>query len=136
MHNPKAKGEKTEAIIIAELIKKDYPVLLPFGDNQRYDLIIEDKGQFKRIQCKTGRLRKGAVTFATCSNRCNTKQLYKKDYLGQIDLFAVYCYENNQIYLVPIDCVGTTQAKLRIDSPKNNQSKKIQWAKDFQLIGH
>jgi hypothetical protein len=56
--NPKAVGEKTEAIILAELIRNDLVVLLPFGDNQRYDFVVDNHGEFIRIQCKTGRYRK------------------------------------------------------------------------------
>jgi len=77
--HPKAVGEKTEAIIIAELIKKDYVVLLPFGDNQRYDLVIHHNNEFIRVQCKTGRLRNGAIVFNTISIGVNTKGYKLKD---------------------------------------------------------
>ncbi len=53
--NNKTIGELSEAIIIAKLIEVGYSVLTPFGDNRRYDLVIEDAdGQFWRVQCKTG----------------------------------------------------------------------------------
>ena len=53
--NNKTKGERSEAIIIAKLLEVGYGVLTPFGDNRRYDLVIEDAdGKFWRVQCKTG----------------------------------------------------------------------------------
>ena len=53
MVNTKAIGEVSEAAILAEFLKAGFPVLLPFGDNQRYDMVIEVSGRFLRVQCKT-----------------------------------------------------------------------------------
>ena len=55
--SPKVTGERTEALILAKLVTAGYAVSLPFGNNQRYDLIYEDAGVLKKAQCKTGRLR-------------------------------------------------------------------------------
>src|SRR5260370_37668620 len=53
--NNKTIGERSEAIIIAKFLEVGYGVLTPFGDNRRYDLVIEGAdGNFYRIQCKTG----------------------------------------------------------------------------------
>jgi hypothetical protein len=44
-------------------------VFLPLGDSGRVDLIyMEDDGRVFRVQCKTGRLVKGAILFPTTSN--------------------------------------------------------------------
>ena len=52
--NHKAIGELSQAYIIARLIEIGYNVLVPYGDNLRYDLIIEDsEGKLQRVQCKT-----------------------------------------------------------------------------------
>lgn len=40
--NHKAVGEHSEAIIIAKLLEVGYHVFLPFGDNLRCDVVIED----------------------------------------------------------------------------------------------
>ena len=61
---------------MAKLLEVGYGVLMPFGDNRRYDLVIEDAdGSFFRIQCKTARLMKdGAyIDFATASTYYHTK---------------------------------------------------------------
>jgi len=53
--NPKAIGERSQAYIIARLLEAGYNVLIPYGDNMRYDVVIEDAdGQFWRVQSKTG----------------------------------------------------------------------------------
>ena len=69
--NHKAIGERSEAFIIAKLIEVGYGVLTPFGDNLRYDLVMEDAdGIFYRIQCKTGWMdeAKTVIKFATASS--------------------------------------------------------------------
>ncbi len=134
MPNHKAKGEKTEAIVLAELIKRNYVVLQPFGDNQRYDFVVETKEGFKRLQCKTGRLRNGSVVFNVASTMTNTKGSKHRNYKGQIDYFVVYCYENETTYLVPESIVGTRTCYLRVEAlPNNISEERVHKAEDFEL---
>ncbi len=137
-NHPKAIGEKTQAIILAELIKRDYIVLLPFGDNQRYDLVLHQEDKFIRVQCKTGRLRNGAILFNASSVAVNSKGYKTSHYDGQVDIFAVYCPTLDKVYLVPIS--ETTQnnssrtTALRVEKAKNNQSNKVRLACNYELI--
>lgn len=140
IRNHKATGEHSEAIIIAKLIERGYNVFLPFGDNLRYDLVIEDEnGQCSRVQCKTGWLENdGAyIEFATASKYYHTKAGRtghgRKDYQGQIDYFAVYCPTIGKVYFVPVEQVGKSDAMLRLLPTKNNQEKNVRWAKDYEL---
>ncbi len=133
----KTTGDKSEAAIIARLVELDYEVLQPFGDNSRYDLVIEDAdGQFWRVQCKTGWIdeEQGVIKFATASSYNHTmKNKGWKHYRGQIDYFAVYCPEIRKTYLISVDEVGVTQANLRLTPPKNGQEKNVRWAKDYEI---
>ena len=55
-------------------------------------------------------------------------------YEGVIDYYGVYCPDNGKVYLIPIAVVNTSSAfYLRIDPPKNNQQKRIRWAKDYEV---
>lgn len=130
----KSVGERTEAIVLAELSKVGYAVLIPFGENHRYDLVIEDgDGNFCRLQCKTGNIEKGAIVFSTASSYNHHRRGGRRDYRGQIDYFAVYSPELQKTYLVPVDHIGTVEGYLRIEPPKNGQEKNIRWAKDYEL---
>jgi hypothetical protein len=53
----------TEAVILAHLIQRGDLIALPFGNNQRYDMVIDRGGALLKAQCKTGRLRNGVVRF-------------------------------------------------------------------------
>lgn len=130
--NTKQKGDITESRIIFEFTRLGIPVLIPFGDNQRYDLVVEINNEFKKIQCKTGFYKNGCVVFNTCSSqthRGNGKQSYR----GQIDYFAVYCPQLDSCYVCHVDDVNIHEGILRVDKPKNNQVKKIKWAKDYEF---
>lgn len=126
-------GQRTEAIVLAAFVRRGYRVLTPFGSNQRYDLVVESRGSFIRVQCKTGRLREGAVTFNTQSIRSNMQRTERRSYTGEIDLFAVYCPDTDRIYAVPVADAANTLGTLRVDPPKNGQAKGVRWAADYQL---
>ncbi|MBV8821936.1 MAG: hypothetical protein JO123_04000, partial [Ktedonobacteraceae bacterium] len=100
-------------------------------------LLIEDAdGKFWRIQCKTGWMdeEQTVILFATASSYNHTaKQKGWRHYRGQADYFAVYCEELDKVYLVPVDTVGVTQAKLRLAATKNKQNKNVRWAHDYEL---
>jgi hypothetical protein len=131
--HPVDVGHRAEAAILFALVQRGYRVLLPFGVNQRYDLVLESEGRFLKAQCKTGRLRNGVVQFRAQSIQSNTRRTRIRGYAGEVDLFIVYCAENTRIYVIPADDVPTCGMHLRIDPPRNRQAKGVRWAKDYEL---
>jgi len=130
-HAPKEVGERSEGMVLAALLREKKVVLLPFGDSQRYDLVIDEGGEFLRVQVKTGRLKDGAIRFPCCSSYYQTYE--KFNYRGQADLFGVYCPELDAVFLVPVDQVGVTEATLRTCPTKNGQRKGVRLAEDYVL---
>ena len=113
-------------------------VLVPFGDFQRYDLVIDDDGVFSRVQCKLGKLTadKGALYFHSCSidSRSQKGRCIRKGYVGQVEFFGVYCEALDTKYLVPVAEAPGTHCYLRLTPPKNGQKKGIRWAADYELL--
>ena len=111
------------------------PFLVPFGENTRYDLVLELASELARVQCKTGRLREGAILFKTCSTYDHHP--YSKpsrDYGGQVDYFAVYCAQTCGVYLIPIgELPNRVTASLRVSAPRNNQRRRIRYAADYEI---
>jgi hypothetical protein len=132
-NHPVDVGQRTEAAILAELVRLGYAVLLPFGVNQRYDLVLDLGEKFVRCQCKTGRLRNGVVLFSTQSIQCNTRRTVIKDYAGDADVFLVHCPMTNRFYLVPVDEASASCMYLRVEPTLNGQKQGIHWAKDYEL---
>jgi hypothetical protein len=99
MAHPKTIGDRTMLAVMLALHDAGYTVLLPVGENTRYDLVIDDGTSLTRVQCKTGRLRRGAVRFSTCSSYGHHRRSSptRRDYRGDIDWFAVHCSETEGV---------------------------------------
>jgi hypothetical protein len=131
--HPVDVGQRTEAAILSELVRRGYSVLLPFGVNQRYDLVLDLDGKFVRAQCKTGRIRNGAVIFSTKSVQSNTRRAVIRDYSGDADVFLVYCPSTGHVYCVPVEEAPTSYMYLRVEATRNGQEHLVRWASNYEL---
>jgi hypothetical protein len=132
MH-PKQKGDVTTARVMAALIAAGFRVLVPWGENHRYDLVIEDtQGTFYRIQCKTARLVTGCLAFNSSSTG-NPNDPSRHNYLGQADFFGLFAPDLDKCYLVPVEKVATVEVRLRLEPTRNNQSKGVTWAATYEI---
>ena len=131
--HPVEVGLKTEARIINEIVQLGLPVLLPFGPNHRYDLVVDVAGTFVRIQCKTGRVRDGCIVFNSQSVRTNTRGTFPRGYAGEADLFAVAGPGMSSVYALAVDDAAKASCRLRLTPTANNQARGVRWAKDHLL---
>lgn len=100
----KTKGLITELQLQCQLyfIKLGYDVLIPLGDNSRYDIVIDLNKNFTRIYVKTCRNIGTGIQFSSRSSRSNTKKVYSEKYSKEeIDYFATYY--NGKCYLIPVE---------------------------------
>ena len=129
-------GEISESAIITRFLQLGYVVLIPYGGNQRYDLVIEDsEGQFWRVQCKSARIDEGntVLQFDTANHNVTGKNRQNRHYRGQCDYFAVYSEKLNKVYLIPVEQVGEARANLRLMTPKNKNQYGYRMARDYEL---
>lgn len=135
MEHPKRIGDRTTLAVMLALTDSGYDVAVPFGENTRYDLIVDDGVQLLRVQCKTGRIRGGAIEFPTASSYYHhpNEKPTQRHYRGQVDVFAVYCRHTSGVYLIPIDVLPLDRAYLRIDPPANGQRRRIRFAADYEV---
>jgi hypothetical protein len=129
-------GLAAHTAVLHKLISRGLEVLQPLGDHLRYDLAyyLEENAELVRIQCKAGRYdpNKGCVFFKNF-NRSGGRSK-RRGYIGDAECFGVYCAELNKVYLVPVDIVTyASEVGLRVDPPKNNQEKKVIWARDYEI---
>jgi hypothetical protein len=136
MEHPKDVGDRSTLAIMLALRERGYGVYVAFGENTRADLVIDDGRRLSRVQCKTGRLRNGAVAFATASTYAHHRnpRVTRRAYSGEIDLFAVYCPQTSGVYLLPIEDVPTqTYAHLRVEPSRNNQHRYVRLASRYEI---
>lgn len=123
-------GNVCQAKVLSALIEANERVLLPFGDGCYYDLLLDREGTFHRVQCKSGRLRRGAVRFKTSTVLRNGKH---RAYGRTVEYFGVYCSDIGKSYLVPIAVCGTSETSLRVERARNNAVKGQNVAEKFEI---
>lgn len=129
-------GLVAHTAVLHKLVSKGLEVLQPLGDHLRYDLAYycTETAEFIRIQCKAGRYdpTRGCVLFKNF-NRSGGRGS-RRSYIGDAEYFGVHCAELNAVYLVPIDIASyASEVGLRVQPTKNNQMKKVIWAKDYEI---
>ena len=129
------KGNISEAKVLAAYLQAGFFVSVPFGGGAPYDLIIDTGKRLFKVQVKTGRLRSGCVLFA--AQRINGHQRIQRHQDGAADfgLFAIYCPDNDKIYVVRM--WGTlAEGRLRIERTGDNQKQKVRWTGEFEFSTH
>lgn len=132
--NTKRKGNIAESAISNEFIRNNIPVLLPFGDNEKYDLVIEINGKFKSVQIKYATVINGCIK-ADARHRIGAKRIKYESYNGKVDIIAVWCEELGKAFLLTLSDFTKNTINLRIVEPKNNSCvTTVRWAKDYEFI--
>jgi hypothetical protein len=130
----KRVGDVSEVAVIAAFTKLGFRVSVPFGENHRYDLIVDDGEKLSRVQVKTGRVRNGVIIFNCCSTHGHRRTATKtRPYTGQIERLAMYCPDNEKVYVVPEPELCRSKIQLRLAPPRNNMVKTIRWASRYEL---
>lgn len=118
---------------MAALANAGYEILIPYGENSRYDAVIEASDRtLSRVQIKTGRLARGVIEFRGYSSHTHRGGVSTRTYVGEVEFFGVYCPQVDRCFLVPASEV-VTHGSLRVEATLNGQSKGIKWAEDYAL---
>lgn len=134
-YNSKQIGNLTELQCAARLYEIGCSVSLPFGDSDKYDLIIDYKDNLYKVQCKHANPQfdsDGQLAFlkvkTTWQSRNSKGYIQFKYEQNEIDFFATMY--NGECYLIPIsEC--SLEKRLRLTTPKNGQVQGICFLKDY-----
>lgn len=118
-------------MVMAALIKNGYAILLPLGEQHRYDFAIERDGALARVQAKTGKVAEGCLLFTSCTHNRDT--LVRTNYRGVVEWFGVYAPELDASFLVPVDLMPVTQGRLRLEPRTRHSGNPVPMASDFAL---
>ena len=128
----KEKGNLTELQCLTSFYKLGHKVSIPYGENCRYDFILDVNNTLLKIQVKTSKfVSEECFSFSTRSTRINSQgsicRFYTKE---EIDYFATFY--RGKCYLIPVEECGA-EKKLRFCYPSNGQRKGISLAQDYEL---
>lgn len=129
--NTKQKGDITELECITYLYKLGFDISIPYGENSRYDFIVDNGKDLLKIQCKTCQVFKDKIKIPCRSMRSNNKRnrviAYNKD---EIDYFATFY--NGKCYMISVEEAGYEKT-FRFNPTKNNQSENIYYLQDYEV---
>lgn len=133
--NSKTKGSISEARALYEFQKRNIPVCIPWGDNERYDMIAEFNGKFNRIQVKTANEEENGSIKCYCRSSTNhTTNKKLSTYENEVDYFVFVNSIYDIVAIVPIDFIGEKKViSLRLTPPLNNQKTNINYFSDFSF---
>lgn len=132
--NSKTKGQYSEAKALVEFQKYHIPVAIPWGDNERYDMIAEFNGKLNKIQVKTCNEEKNGSICCYCRSSTNhTTNQNLSGYSGEVDYFVFVNQTHDLIAIVPIEDVGEQKTlNLRLVAP-NNGMKNFKYFTDYSF---
>lgn len=130
--NTKQLGTIGELKAQYDFMKAGFDVSIPIGDYCAYDLIIVKNGKIFKIQVKScEKIVDGRMKFDLTSRNYYIDKKYDTQ---DCDYFYFYCLENEQSYLYKNTEDNNSRAVyIRIEPTKNNQTKGINFAKDFNF---
>ena len=143
--NTKLIGDIAESAFIFFSLKRGWSVSKPFGENQKYDLIIEtSENELLRVQCKSASINDNGrivVPLYTMQSGNKSTKSKKRAYKStEIDAFGIYCDETESCYLIrnedlDINDDGEIQKNLNllINSPKGKNSGLQRMAEDYRI---
>ncbi len=133
--NTKQLGNLTELQCITYLYGLGYSVSIPFGNADKYDLILDINNTLYKIQVKhsseycddLGEVE--YIKFKCTWQSHNTQGYNRTKYKGnEIDFFATFY--KDKCYLIPQnEC--SNEKILRIKAPKNNQRKGVSFLENY-----
>lgn len=118
------RGDASEANVIAQLKDIGLSVSIPWGDNQKYDCIVDDGENLHRVQIKTARKRNGCIIFECRGSRMNSQCHRTINYTDEdIDAYIAYYPPTEMSYWVSIEEGTSTQKRLRVDEAESNDPR-------------
>lgn len=117
-----------EADAISRFCKHGIPVYLPFGDNERADMLIEIADSFLKIQCKSSNSKDEDKTVFYLQT-CSTNYLHTYT-IEEIDYFYLYSVFHDAAMLIKNDGIMKSVA-MRFNESKNNQTYNVKFYKDY-----
>jgi PD-(D/E)XK endonuclease len=132
---PSEKGGIAELKIAAAAAAAGIVVLRPLTEGRRYDLVFDLGERLARVQCKWGRRSGDVITVRLATNRLTPRGRVVTTYSAdEVDAVALYCEDNDGVYVLPIDEVaGQSYLYLRLGPGRNGQAKRLRWAAKYEL---
>ena len=135
----KLKADIAESAVVTELLKRGFRVLQPVGDRLSYDLGVDLKGKFIRIQVKSAWFNKKAQCYTVDVRRTKTnrRRMLRQRYdANDFDFAVVYLADLNAFYVMPVSVFsqyGSTVTLVESDK-RQRKPKSADYRERWDLL--
>lgn len=126
-----------EAIAMLESSKRGYNVFRPMGSVDKYDFVVDRKGNLEKVQVKTVTPKNGALPVPTKvmtyqkGAKTNNRSKMIKYVSGDFDWLLAVDADTYKCYFIPASkVIGKTGINIRLTAPKNGTAT-VNKAEDF-----
>lgn len=133
--NSKRIGNIGEAKVLAKFVEMGIPIYIPFGDDEKADLVAEFNGKLNKIQVKTSiKSKNGCSIFDLTSSTAHRTNGERRKYLNsEIDYFALYSLDRDKIYLMKVPDNPMSAITIRFEDTKSGMKSRVNYESDFLI---
>ena len=133
--NSKRIGNIGEAKVLAKFVEMGIPIYIPFGDDEKADLIAEFDGKLNKIQVKTSiKSKNGCSIFDLTSSTAHRTNGERRKYLNsEIDYFALYSLDRDKIYLMKVPDNPMSEITTRYEDTKRGMKTRVNYESDLLI---
>lgn len=133
--NSKRIGNIGEAKVLAKFVEMGILIYIPFGDDEKADLIAEFDGKLNKIQVKTSiKSKNGCSIFDLTSSTAYRTNGERRKYLNsEIDYFALYSLDRDKIYLMKVPDNPMSAITIRFEDTKSGMKSRVNYESDFLI---
>lgn len=127
-------GITTELIVAQKFIEKGYIVSIPYGNNSRYDMIVDTDKNLYRIQVKHASINDNGSYTVNTSNTVTTASGNSKKYYAKEDVDFIVTVIEDQLVVIPVEMVEHSQSKIfRTVLPQYGAKSNCNLIEDFSV---
>ena len=132
--NSKRIGNIGEAKVLAKFVEMGIPIYIPFGDDEKADLVAEFNGKLNKIQVKTSiKSKNGCSIFDLTSSTAHRTNGGRRNSNSEIDYFALYSLDRDKIYLMKAPDNPMTAITIRFEDTKSGKKIGVNYESDFLI---
>ncbi|MFH1868896.1 MAG: group I intron-associated PD-(D/E)XK endonuclease [Candidatus Omnitrophota bacterium] len=122
----KLKADIAESSVVTELLKRGFSVLRPVGDRLSYDIGIDLKGKFVRIQVKSAWFNERDKCYVVDARRTKTnrRRMIRKRYKADdFDFAIIHIADLNVFYVMPLTVFSNYRSTVTLIESSKRQRK-------------
>ena len=127
-------GISTELVVAQKLIEYGYIVSVPYGNNSRYDMIVDTDTDCYRIQVKHASLNDNGSYTVSTSNKAITTHGNIRKYYTKADVDFIITVIQDQLVVIPVEMIEHSQSKVfRVELPQHGTKSNCNLIRDFTV---